>query len=197
MTSPVRSYELPEGARRLDRATLAAWKAWDAWVRSLLAVSIVMIAVHILVALLSGMVGPEEVSRWRYLVRWGPEPSAIPSVVHLFPEGHFVLLGPSPLAAGAPPTQVLGWSVSWQGAASIAGALAAWRILRRHAHPAALGAAAGLVAVLTHLTAARLFTLAPFGAAAGAFWNALAVFALWSTPLFAAAVGGWIARRRG
>lgn len=192
MADPVRSYRLPEEAPWVDRATLALWKEWDAWLRPLLAAAIVMIAVHILLAFVSGIVGPWDVNL-RYLTRWGPEPSATTFVIGL---PSFVIFGPSDLAAGLPSTQALGWSVSWQGTASIAGALAVWPVLRRHRRPAALGAVAGLVAVLTRLAAGRLFTWTPFGAAAGILWNSLAVLVLWSTPMFGAVVGWRIASRR-
>jgi hypothetical protein len=199
------AYSLPEGASRLDRATLAAWRGWDAWIRPTLLAAILMIAGHLAIALLSGTGssgGPTDFRQWRLLVKWGANPPP--------------LIGPT-----MSPSVLHAWSIGSQSAAALVGALVAWPVLKRHPRPALLGVAAGVVATVVHLWAAHLFTLAPLGyhgypaivsvgrgsvvhpvshsghsAIASTPTNLLAVAALWSPVLFGAVVGSLIGRRR-
>jgi hypothetical protein len=201
----LRAYALPGGASRLDRATLAVWRGWDTWIRPTLLASFLMIAGHLLIALISGAGssgGPSDFRQWRFLVKWGANPPPLTGT----------LISPFVLHS---------WSIGSQAAAALVGAFAAWPVLKRHPRPALLGAAAGLAATVVHLWAAHLFTLAPLGyhgyaavasvgcqtvvyplcqpehsVIASTPTNLLAVAALWSPVLFGGAVGSWVGRRR-
>ena len=200
MTGNVQSYRLPENAGRLDRATLRFWKSWEVWLRPVGASAALMVAGQLVVAgavrgFGSGSSGGDV--SWRLLAKWTPNPV---SLTFLRPR--------SSLAIQAA-------SIAAQIGAAALGALAAWWVLRRQAHPISLGAIAGLVAVVVHLGVAQLFTLQPFGAhgaawavttapsfrviagpvSAGPLGNALGVLALWSPVAFGAVVG-WAAARR-
>ena len=184
MTNPERHltrvavYRLPANAGRLDRATLAFWRAWDGWIRPLLWTATLMIAAYVLIGQVSGVGGGSSgVSGLHYLVRWRRGPAA--SVSGTYPRGTLIVFGGSPSA-----TRGASWAVGAAFVASIAAAAAARRVVRRNAHPERLAVVAALVVTLAHLWLARLFTLTPLRPAAVG-WNVAAVVALWSLSAFA------------
>ncbi len=184
-SSSVQSFVLPEGAPWLDRATLRAWKAWDAWARPVLAAAALMVVGHMLIALVSGFNANAGFNTWRLLVKWGPQP------LYPVPHGasHFILVGGTGIGSA-----VLAWSVGAQLVASLTGAFAALPVLRRHARPVILGIAAGLLATIVHVTASHSWTIYPLGGAP-IVYGVTGLFGLWSPALFGPVAGvfaGWV-----
>jgi hypothetical protein len=209
MRYSVEDYRLPEGAGALDRASLAAWKAWEGWVRPAIAVAALAILGYVVVGWLVGLPSPDaSLSPYRYLVRWASLPRP-------------PLASPSFDGTSTYGPSVLWWAIAAQAAAAGAGAAAGFWLLRRARRPVAVGALAGLVVGVLHVAVAGLWTLTPLGGGAGSYaitprgsftappipvsevhlyvgsalQNGLAIAALWS-PVAFGALAGWAARRR-
>ncbi len=200
MKGNLQAYFLPEGAGRLDRVTLAFWKAWDGWLRPILTAAATMAAVAVLVALLSSVgEGPVKDRPWRFLIRWAPVPSPGVGLVRDASEWAFA------------------WSIGAQVLTAALSVVAVSRILRRNRWPVLVGAGGGVIAVTAHLWTGHLLSLHPLGNGAlfvsmaggqtarlvvpvivhaGPIANGLAVAALWSPIVFGTAVGWLIQRRR-
>jgi hypothetical protein len=203
MRYSVRDYRLPEGAGRLDRWTLSAWKAWTGWVRPAIAVTALMVLGHLLLSWLVGVPSSDANSfPYRYLVRWASQPTP-PLVSQAYTGATY---GPS----------VLWWAIGAEFAAAAAAAATAFVLIRRHPRPALMGALGGAVAALLHVSFAGLWTTHPLGYirtpgiavtspasvtdihvyVGSAFQNGLAVVALWSPMALGALAGWWLIHRR-
>jgi hypothetical protein len=181
----VDSFRLPDGASRLDRATLAVWRAWAGWGRPLTFALAAMTLATAGMRLLDGVTMlPRADSFVRYLAGWRPAAEGLGTWVG-------VNGGPLHFESELP---LLRWGVAVQLVTAVVAGVAGWWVLRRHRLAVPLGLAAGLALTAAHLTAARLWTLSPLFPPAGRWLEAAAVLALWATPLTAAGLGAFSAR---
>jgi hypothetical protein len=165
MTNEVLNYELPSGADRLDRYTLATWKVWVAWLWPIAVATVVM-------AVVSAVVGRTIAGAGGFVAPWSP--------VNYAPEASM---------DGTALTQP-GWArgVIAQLVATAVAAAAIWPFARRWPHrPVTVAGIAALLVTSVHLSLSNQWGLEPIVAAPGAY-NAVAVVALWSLPVAAGVV---------
>jgi hypothetical protein len=164
MTNEVLNYELPSGASRLDRYTLATWRLWAAWIWPIAVATVVM-------AVVSAVVGRTIAGAGGFVAPWSP-----------------VNYAPAAVMDGTVVTQP-GWArgVIAQLVASVVAAAAIWPFARRWYRPVTVAGVAGLLVTAVHLNLSNQWSLEPIIAAPGAY-NAAAVAALWSLPMIAGVV---------
>ena len=169
----VRSYELPEGASLLDRATLGMWKSWITWIRPLVLAVVAM-------GITSIVVGTTIARSGGYVAVWSPANYAAAVGIG----GETVV-----------PTAAWVRGIAGQFASVVAAAAVLWILLRRTPKPKEVGFISGLIVSVVHVSVSHQWGLSPV-AMAPAGYQVIALIALWCLPIAGGLVGIAVERRR-
>ena len=174
MSYEVDRFELPDGASRLDRATLAVWKLWGVWVKPIVIVTLVMgIAMAVTGTIVAGRGG--------FVAPWSPTnyaPAVMPGQSLIEANGGAWLRG-----------------IGAQVVATLVACLAAWPFLRRaRSHAVVVAVLAGAIVTVAHLTVSHQWAVMSPIVAAPTRYQVAAQISLWTLPVLAGVVALMAAR---